>query len=188
MGDQLRGENCGNPINGHRRDQSLSHTPNGMVQCKASQGMEAHLPSNFDECDTGLSSSNKSNMGDDDQSMVEFPSRHPKARKRENSHVENHSTNISNSDAMRSQPFRESDSRKNVGESSDCNHLLQESACNKNFASVPTGDGIHHSLDRENDGGTRALHDSNAGQRPDGRIGEEDRMEFYGGSEATPSV
>ena len=120
----------------------LLHTHIGMVQCKTSQGMEAHLLCDSDECDTGISSSNRSSMGDDVQSMVEFPFRHLGARRRENTRMENYSPNLFNSDVMRSQPNRETDNKKNVGKSSNCNHVLRQLACNKNPASVLIGNGV----------------------------------------------
>lgn len=71
VGDHFGGEDCGNSFSGHRGSSSLLHTQNGLVQCKASQSMEAHLHSNFEECDNGFSSSDQSSLGDDDHSMVE---------------------------------------------------------------------------------------------------------------------
>lgn len=66
MGEHFGGEDCGNSFSGLRRSLSSPHTQNGVVQRSGFSSSE------FEECDNGFSSLDRSSMGDDDQSMVEY--------------------------------------------------------------------------------------------------------------------
>ena len=71
MGNKCQGFNSGDTKSDHRGDKSSANSLLGLVQFKATQGMEIGVPINSSECSTGVSSSDIARMGNDERSMVE---------------------------------------------------------------------------------------------------------------------
>lgn len=92
MGDQCGQADCEDFEGEYRRIPSLSHSSHGLVQRQTSESMEATIPSNADECNPGVSSSDRFGMGTDGRAVVEVPLRHTRIGRSEQAGMEHHSS------------------------------------------------------------------------------------------------
>lgn len=190
MGDQCGQADCEDFEGDYRRIPSLSHSSHGLVQRQTSESMEATIPSNADECNPGVSSSDRFGMGTDGRAVVEVPLRHTRIGRSEQTGMEHHSSDINDSDSVRNNSEGKLVCEKDVRKSCHCNNFHGQPTRNKVVASVSTHHGVQHPFNcyRENDGHVGALCDTDTGQRSDERSGENDRMEFDGGREIPTSI
>ena len=102
MGDQCGQIDCGNPEGDNRRNSCSPHSPHGLVQCQTSESLEAFIPSYIDECSIGVSSSARFGLGNDGRAVVEVPLRHTRSGRSEQVGLEQHPSDFSNANSVRS--------------------------------------------------------------------------------------
>ena len=109
--------------------------------------MEAVVPSDSNKFSVGLPTPDKSNLGKDDQSLVEVPLRHLGLGRSKEIGLEHHSLSINDFYIVRSDTGGELVHEENVGKPSHYNGIHGQLACYKATVSLPTHHGVQYSLD-----------------------------------------